>query len=474
MTDPLSDPRAADLLSADPGEVWSLAGAFRRIAGEAESTAAGLRGAQGGAVWTGAAASAFRSEVGQLPGELDKVRSSYQGVADALDAYEGELASVRSAFQRVAQQLGGAQSSLSSAQGQLSSAQGELSNATAAPHATAHTPAVRDAHDAVQAASGAVGRVQAEVSGLEAQGFALLDRFQVARDYCQGRVAGECSAAPHQSWWDHAMHDVGNWMHDVGHFGAAIAKGVWHGVIGLPGALVDFIEHPSFKTFLKLAEDVAITASVVLLVTGVGELLLPEEAMAAGILDSVSEGADAVSTFANTAQVAGEDGQAVDDAAHGNFSAAWDDVANGAIDAASGAVPDLGDFTSASQAAESAEASASVLGAYSKAISDGLTPAQALGKMTSDERSLVLEEAGLGEGKMADLSATARAKFLHNLDDPDKIAEDAEKAAKLANIKALPLKNLINFAQDKAVVDPLGDYGKDRVAAGLGVGGDQG
>ena len=84
------------------------------------------------------------------------------------------------------------------------------------------------------------------------------------------------------------LSDVGNWMSDAGHFFSAVGKGIYHGVIGLPGAVVAFVEHPSWKTFANLAEDVAITASVVLLVTGVGELLLPEEAAAAGFLGAAN------------------------------------------------------------------------------------------------------------------------------------------------------------------------------------------
>ena len=306
MSDPLSDPRAADLEAADPGEVWALASIFRQVAGEAASTAGGLRGAPQGATWTGTAADAFRTTIGQLPGELDKVQQSYQAVAVGLDGYESELATVKAAFQRLAQQLGSARSGLAGAQGQLSSAQSQLSGALSAPHATASTPAVQSGQEAVSAASGAIGRMQGEVGGLESQGFALLDRFQSARDGCTGRVSSACSLAPHQSWWDHAMHDVGNWMRDTGHFLAAVGKGVWNGVTGLPGAVVNFIEHPSWKTFAKLAEDVAITASVVLLVTGVGELLLPEEAAAAGLLASTGEAADTVATVANAAGVDAE------------------------------------------------------------------------------------------------------------------------------------------------------------------------
>lgn len=475
MSDPLSDPRAADLLSADPGEVWLLASTFRIVAGEAQATAAGLRGAQHDATWTGAAASAFRANLGQLPGELDKVQTSYREVAGALGSYESELATVKPAFQHLAQQLGGARSGLSGAQSQLSSAQGELYTASSAPHATTTTPAVQSAHDAVQTASGAVTRMQAEVSGLESQGFALLDRFQHARDTCSGRVSSACSAAPHQSFWDHMLSDVGNWMSDAGHFFAAVGKGIYHGVIGLPGAVVAFVEHPSWKTFADLAEDVAITASVVLLVTGVGELMLPGEAAAAGFLSAANDIAGTAATEASLAGGGSEVGQAGDDLAHGNVPGAEASFANAGIDfmtAVPGALgaPELGDALPKSIAADDAEETANAVKAYAASRSSGATEVQALRAMDSDERSEVLEAMGLKSGSMLDLSAADRVALLQRLANPESTLESVEKDAKLANIAALPGKSFVNFGVDKLIIDPLSTHDQNEINQLFGVG----
>ena len=90
--------------------------------------------------------------------------------------------------------------------------------------------------------------------------------------------------------------------------------------------------------------------------------------------------------------------------------------------------------------------------------------------MTSEDRQLVLEGAGLGSGSMRDLSSAERAAFLHNLDDPDTIAEAAERNAKLANIRALPGKTALNFAEDKLAADPLSQYAEQKIAHALGVG----
>jgi uncharacterized protein YukE len=475
MSDPLSDPRAADLLSADPGEVWVLAALFRQVGGEAEAIAGALRGAPNEGTWTGAAASAFRQKVGQLPGELDKVQQAYQDVAGALNTYESELATVKPAFQRLAEQLGSARGALTGAQGQLTGAQNHLTTALSAPHAKPTSPAVQNAQDAVQTAAGAVSRLQGEVSGLEAQGFALLNRFQGARDGCTGKVSSACSLAPHQSWWDHVMSDVGNWMTDAGHFFEAIGMGIWKGVTGLPGALVDWVEHPSWKTFAKLAEDIAITASVVLLVTGVGEWLLPEEGLLAAGFSAVNDAADAVATGASLDAAGAEGVGAADDAIHGNYSAAEGDLVNMGLDAlttvpgAAGA-PELGDLLPSARAADAAEEDAGVLKAFDQSVDGGKSWTQSLLSMSSEEKSTVLERAGLPEGtKLTDLSPEAQMKVLQNLQNPAKMLEGAEQNAKLLHIKSLPLKTAIDYGFDKAVTEPLQDYDQRRIDALLGV-----
>src|ERR1700744_151165 len=136
MGDPLSDPRAHQLLSASPSEVASLAAQFRRGAQQAETAAAALRGAHGDGTWTGGAADAFRTQLGKLPGDLDKVQQSYGEVAQALDTYEGQLGPLQSRFRSLSTQLTDARASLSSANTQLSNAKSDLTTASQAPHAT--------------------------------------------------------------------------------------------------------------------------------------------------------------------------------------------------------------------------------------------------------------------------------------------------------------------------------------------------
>jgi uncharacterized phage infection (PIP) family protein YhgE len=318
MSDPLSDPRADRLLSSDIGEIASLAGGFHTVAGQARTAAAGLRGAQNDAAWTGGAAAAFRAQVGKLPGDLDKVHQSYGEVAAALDTYAHGLEPIQIAFRRLAEQLQNSQSSLSSAQSQLSTAKGNLSNATSAAHATSTTPAVVDAHNAVRAAGGSVGRLQDDVSGLESRAMSLLDEFDTIRGQARSTVSSAAGIAPSQGWFSSMMHSIGNFVDGVA---KGIGKSVWDLVSGK--AIINFIEHPSWKTFGELAKDVAVTASLVAMVAA--PFAAPELAEA----DAVAVGADAA--------VDGATDAAADAAADAAGGAAGDAAGDGASTFAKGA-----------------------------------------------------------------------------------------------------------------------------------------
>jgi hypothetical protein len=257
MGDPLTDPRAQELLSAQTGEISALAGSFHRVSSQAQTSAAALRGAHGDATWTGTAADAFRAQVGKLPGDLDKVQESYGEVATALDAYGGQLGPIQTQFRSLATQLQDAQSNLTTAQGTLSDAKTSLSSATSAAHATSTTPAVVSAHTALSNATGAVGRLQGEVSGLQGQGFRLLDEFDTIRGHAHSAVSGAAGIAPSHSWLAGALSAVGN-------FFAGIGKGIYHDVTNIPDAVRNVWDHPGDPAaWGELVKDVAVAASIV-------------------------------------------------------------------------------------------------------------------------------------------------------------------------------------------------------------------
>jgi hypothetical protein len=288
MGDPLTDPRAQELVSAEPGEVSALAVAFRRVAGQAETAAAGLRGAQGDATWTGQAADAFRHQLGKLPGDLDTVQRSYGAVADALGVYESQLGDLQRRFHALADQIIQARQSLSGAQTTLSGATSALHDVTAAPPKSAvQRAAVSSAEGAFNAASGAVTRIQGEISSLEGQAYRLLDEFDSDRGRTRSAVSGAAGVAPHQSWWSSVFHAVENFMEDA-------AKSIYNHIKDLVPALIAFVEHPTLDGFARLVEDIAVTASVIAMIAApfaAPEIEAADAALAAG--EAATEGGEA-------------------------------------------------------------------------------------------------------------------------------------------------------------------------------------
>jgi hypothetical protein len=385
MGDPLSDPRAKDLLAADTGEIGALAAAFRRVATQAQTSAGALRGAQGDASWTGPAADAFRTQVGKLPGDLDKVNQSYGEVASALGSYEGQLGPIQSQFQSLATQLTAARGNLSSAQGALSSAQTSLSTATSAPKATSTTPAVVNAHSAVQTAGGNVGRLQGEVSGLEGRGFHLLDEFDTIRGHARSTVSSAAGIAPSHSWLSGALHSIGNFMGGAGHFLGKMATGVYDAAKSLPSDVAQVVEHPTnLHDWSKLGGDLGTVAGAVAVVAAV--IVCPLDAAglegAAALLGTV--GGDAA--VAGTASTIAKTGFDTGLAAEGQGS--WDTVGLDGVSLAAGAVKVPG-LRGAGDDAQALEGTQGALEHYAAGREAGQTATQAYSALTDTQKSLL-------------------------------------------------------------------------------------
>lgn len=194
MPSPLDDPRASDLLSAQPDDVHAVAANFAAAAHEATLTAAGLTAAREDGVWTGHAATSFRQAVGRMPSELDRVRSGYAAVADALRAYEPELARIQSDFTRVIAALESEQTQLQLAQATAQEARDAIVRAGAMPRFDPR--AARADELAAARADGVVGRHTADIAALRARAYALLDAFETVRDTCRAAVAAAQRTAP--------------------------------------------------------------------------------------------------------------------------------------------------------------------------------------------------------------------------------------------------------------------------------------
>lgn len=224
MNDPLSDPRAFDLLAAEPDELVALVGAFRTAAEESHQTAVGLAAAREDGTWTGRAANAFRRAIGRLPGELRKVRAGFSAVADALHQYDTELARIKPEFVQIVGDLTDAHDRLGPARTNAATATETLN--TTVDQQGVRVPALTTAELSVARARGAVGDLEHEIHGLRGRAFALLDEFQSARESCRTAIAAARATAPVQPHdQDTAVIDPSGPRNGPGHANGGGASG---------------------------------------------------------------------------------------------------------------------------------------------------------------------------------------------------------------------------------------------------------
>jgi hypothetical protein len=312
MANALTDPRSQALLNTDPLELDSLAASFSKVSGQAQTSSSGLRGAHGDLNWTGTSADLFRTKLGKLPSDLDTVDSSFAQIAGALRTYATHVGPIKSQFSTIYQQLSTSSSDLTTAQGSASSAQTAYNSAKGAKGAKGSDSGVSSAHTTLTTAQGKVTQLQGEVSGLNTHACQLLDEFDTVRGQCVSQVKDAAGKAPqhHSSFWGGLAHIAD----DVGHFVGGVAKNIGESFKNVFDGhdIIDFVEHPSWKTFGQLAGDVATVAGVVALVAA--PFAAPELLEADGAIDG-AEGA-----AAGSAQGAGEgaaDGAAGDGAGEG-------------------------------------------------------------------------------------------------------------------------------------------------------------
>jgi len=189
--DPLSDPRAEDLLAAVPADVSSLASAFHTAAQEASMTATGLLAAREDGTWTGHAADSFRDSIGRVPGELEQIKRGYSAVATALSDYEVTLALVQSEFVKVVGRLSDLGTQIGTARTAADNAQTGMT-----PGRPMSFAQLRQAELAVAQARQALDGYHAEAHALRSRAFILLDEFDTSRALCRATVQAACRTAP--------------------------------------------------------------------------------------------------------------------------------------------------------------------------------------------------------------------------------------------------------------------------------------
>jgi uncharacterized protein YukE len=401
MSSVFSTQDAQNLLASDPDEVAALASAFRTVANQSETAINALQGAHGDLNWTGAAADAFRQQLGKLPGDLAKVHQSYGEVATALDGYGDELGPLRSRFISLQNEFDSLQSSLTTAQGNVTSAQGSLSTAKQAPKATSSTPAVVTAHTAVSNAQGAVNRLQDQISGIEHHASTVLTQFDTARSHAVSTVSSAQGLAPEHHWWQSALAAVGNFMSGVGHVAWTLVKQVGKAAEDLPGDVANVILHPlNLHDWAKLGEDAGTVAGAVALVAAV--VVFPADA--AGLdavvtgVEAIGDGAETVGTVAGLVKTDADAGLAEDG------QGSWKTVAFDTVGDVVGTVkaPGLGD----------AETDAAHLAGKSKAL-DQFTDGTESGLSAKAARAaLDPQDSKFLTTSLKDLSNPAKVKYM--------------------------------------------------------------
>lgn len=380
MSNPLSDPRAQALQSANPGEVTSLAGQFRRVGTQAETAMNGLQGAHNDATWTGQAADLFREKLGKLPGDLQKVAQSYGDAATALTTYGSQLGQLQSQFSALVPQIMSAQTSVSNAQNNLATARGALTTAQTTAGVKPSDPKISGAQTAVSNAGGAAIGAQGSLDGLDGRAFRILDEFDHVRGQARSAISTAAGIAPedHSNWFTSALGSVGSFM-------KGMAVGVWNAAKSLPSDVVNVYNHPDdLHAWSKLAGDVGKVAGAVALVAAV--IVCPLDAVgfegAAALFASTDSVAGAVATTAAMTQTEYDAGLAM------QGKGSWKTVGFDAFSVGVGAVKIPG-LKASGTTATNLEHTTSALQEYSVNRGAGMTATQAYSSLTATQRSLI-------------------------------------------------------------------------------------
>ncbi|WP_190232865.1 putative adhesin [Streptomyces avicenniae] len=224
----------SDPTPGDPDEVRELADALQTFADDVSEALGRVRGlASDRAVqdWAGLSAEAFRSEFDGVPGNLTKLRDSYDLCAQALQTYWPKLQTAQGQADRALDRAIAAQADLTSAQASLGDAQswvsragdesdrlqreGERDNAPPPDEAEVRA-ATRDRQAADSARDAAQSRVDTAQDSLDAARELARQaremREEAAREAARDIDEASDAGIQNRKWWQKAVHWVTeNW-----------------------------------------------------------------------------------------------------------------------------------------------------------------------------------------------------------------------------------------------------------------------
>ncbi|HET9105010.1 MAG TPA: hypothetical protein VFN55_16790 [Solirubrobacteraceae bacterium] len=190
----VSDPRARELLLADPERIRRLAGFLGQAAEQSGHASVGLRGAAQDVVWHGPAADTFRHAIAPMTRRLDGLHAGFRDAATALAAYATQLAHLQARDRPLA-------TTLAALRAQLPIARNDAEIARQAVRLALRTPGTPGS--ALTSAAREAERAQHRLSELEdallrlrGRRHALLNEFEDERSACRARIAHARRLAP--------------------------------------------------------------------------------------------------------------------------------------------------------------------------------------------------------------------------------------------------------------------------------------
>jgi hypothetical protein len=463
VSDPLSDPRASDLLGASCEEILGVQHMFATVATQANDAVGVMDRIAGTPTWCGKAADAARSSMAKLSPQLKTIGEGYTQAAKALGDYYDTVSSVQPQFKTLKTQLESAAASVhtlsTSYTGQTtglarmtnlgllptSSGGTTFGSAFTTPaQAKTNAATVKQDQANIAAAKSQLTTAQGHLTTLQAQGMRLLQSFSDARDTVTTKVHAAYSHAPQESGWHKFLGGVEHVVDDGVGFVVGLAKGVYDDAVALPSDVAAVWDHPGdAAAWEKFGEDAAVVVGTVALVAGVvvtGGTALGAEGAVMGGIETTADVLGTTSKVVQGVHIATE----VND---GNYKGAVIDTAFANIPDASNEL-DIGD-----DAVTTTEAGVTGSETYATALSDdGATPASAYAGLTDKAR------AGLDGTGQVPLNSTAA----------DNLVTAQKAAAKVANRNYnLYGRNLDNVV-DKTVKEPTDKKIKVLVGAGPG------
>ena len=276
----------SDAIPGDVGTVNSIAGQLDAAASNVDTirsriSSQGLHGS-----WSGRAANAFESTLGQLPGELDKLSSSFGAAKTALTAFAGSLEQAQAEANWLATRIEQEEGAMRDAQTRHDSAKNDLTNAEQA-HANATDPISKaSAQRAVDQARTAAANAQASLDDCSSQIAGLRRRADTNRARYEDAVRACCSALDSASALGIQNTTLGEIGHFIGHAASDIAAPfVWAAgdVVGAAEDAGKWVDQ-NWEKIRSVIEDVGTVLAIAGVVVAVACVFVAPEAVLPALL----------------------------------------------------------------------------------------------------------------------------------------------------------------------------------------------